>query len=206
MARYSLKPSLRAFQKTITALSEIARKVSIEPLSLERDVHIDGCFIRLAVSWECFTEEYFLRCMCGAKTCSGAILRPKVPAFWTTEAAFKRISQKREVREKEYTDWLSPALLKQRVIDYFHPRSRLHRLYESPDRLDSLVIIRNYIAHGSKFSYAKFKRLVINQHGYLKSPNPTSAELLCTTNRKTGQIIFLDIANHFLELAKILAE
>ncbi|MFC1825518.1 hypothetical protein ACFL9T_22635, partial [Thermodesulfobacteriota bacterium] len=76
--------------------------LSTEKPSIERDTHIEGCFIRFVVSWEIFVEEYFLRCVCCAKTRKAQVLKPLRTPFRNTNEAFKRINTRRRDREKDY--------------------------------------------------------------------------------------------------------
>jgi hypothetical protein len=204
MARYGLVHLYNNFHGTITDLTRIVTILASRQQSLERDVHIEGCFLRAVVTWENFIEAYFLRCMCSAKTRNGATLKPKTPCFTNMEQAFKRVKATNRIREQEYANWLSNVIIKQLVLDYFHHRSRLHRIYEDPDRLYALVTIRNAIAHRSKSAVSKFESYVINQHGYLANINPSMAELLITKNRTNSKLIFLDLTDYFDELAEIL--
>lgn len=204
MARYSLAPIYNDYRRTVSELSAIVSRLSTDPQSLQRDVHIEGCFIRATVTWENFVEAYFLRCMCSASTRSKATLKPKTPCSMNIEYAFKTL--KTTEHQQAYVDWLSNDCLKQRVAQFFHHRSRLHRIYEAPDRLYVLNTIRNAIAHRSISAMKRFKDYVINHHGYLSSVNPSVAELLITPNRSNSKLIFIDIVDYYDRLADILTK
>jgi len=206
MSSYSLTRIFRVFQDQVSELCNIATKLSTLSQNLERDVHIEGCFIRVVVSWENFLEEYFLRCMCSAKTCSGTIIKPKTSRCINVDSAFKRLQATSRGREQEYAKWISYDIIKQKANEYFHHRSRLHRIYEAPDRLNALVTIRNAIAHRSKSAISKFQDYVINQHAYLATLDPSMAELLVTIKRSNSKLIFVDLADYYIGLARDLVK
>lgn len=107
---YALKVVYESFEKDLTELNKIILVLSDKAESIERDTHIEGCFIRLVVSWECFVEEYFLRCMCKAKTRSKYEIKPHGVASRNINEAFKKINKNRKDREKDFTDWLEPKV------------------------------------------------------------------------------------------------
>jgi len=204
MARYGLGRLYQNFHDTIAELTNIATTLASRQQSLERDVHIEGCFLRAVVTWENFIEDYFLRCMCSAKTRNGAILKPKTPCSTNVDEAFKRVKATTRYREQNYANWLAIDIIKQLALEYFHHRSRLHRIYEAPERLSALVTIRNAIAHRSKSAISKFETYVIDKHGYLSNTNPSMAELLITKQRVNSKLIFVDLTDYFVGLAEIL--
>ncbi len=204
MSKYSLKIIYKDFEETSNKLCEIVKSLASLQPDLKRDVHIEGCFIKFVVKWEIFIEEYFLRCMCSATTHSGGIIKPKGTLFKNTNKAFIRLNKDRKGREIDYTDWLSHDLLKQRCLDFFHHKSRVHQIYDTPDQLYALVTIRNAIAHGSVSSFIKFRKLVVNRHGYLSNVNPSIADLLVTRARSTSELIFIDHVKYFKKLAYVL--
>lgn len=206
MARYSLTPLYRDFHYTTSVLSEIVTTLAAQPQNLRRDVHIEGCFLRLVVTWENFVEDYYLRCMCSAKTRDGETIKPKVLCSANIGTAFERLKATNRIREQEYANWLSHDSIKTLTAEYFHHRSRLHRIYEAPDRLYALVTIRNAIAHHSKSAISRFKGYVINQHGYLAKINPSMADLLVTKKRSNSKLIFVDLSDYFDGLAEILTK
>jgi hypothetical protein len=206
MSSYSLTGIYQVLQNDIDELCDIVLKLATSPKNLQRDVLIEGCFLRVVVTWENFVEEYFLRCMCSGKTCSGTILRPKTSRCGNTDRAFKRLKATNKGREQEYARWISHDILKLITNEYFHHRSRLHKLYESPDRLYALVTIRNAIVHRSKSAIKKFQNYVINQHGYLATLDPSMAELLITKKRSNSKLVFIDLADYYLGLANDLTK
>ncbi len=205
MARYTLGRLYNDYHNTVIELSNIVINLSNIPQSLDRDVHIEGCFIRAVVNWENFVEEYFLRCMCSASTRNRTTLKPKTACSRDTRHAFGRLKINRE-RHEDYIDWLSNASLHQRVDAFFHHRSRLHKLCESPDRLYVVHTIRNAIAHRSISAITRFQNYVIDQRGYLASIDPSMAELLITPNRSNSKLIFIDIVDYYDGLADILTK
>ena len=198
---YSLKKTYESLEKEILQLNAIVNKLAVIPTSMERDVHIEGCFIRLVVSWETFIEEYFLRCMCKAKTRTNKEIKPISNPSKTTNDAFKKINKNRKDRDKDFTDWLVTTLITHRVNDYFRFNSRLHWIYEAPDKLFELRIIRNAIAHRSVSAISKFEKYVKDQMGYLASINPSMASLLIQKKRNSPDLIFSILSNYFLDLA-----
>lgn len=198
---YSLKKTYESFEKEILQLNAIVNKLAITPESMERDVHIEGCFIRLVVSWEIFIEEYFLRCMCKAKTRTNKEIKPISNPSKNINDAFKKINKNRKDRDKDFTDWLDTTLITHRVNDYFRFNSRLHWIYEAPDKLFELKIIRNAIAHRSVSAISKFEKYVKDQMGYLANINPSMASLLIQKKRNSPDLIFSILSNYFLDLA-----
>ena len=201
MPRYSLNPLFHDFEQNIEQIFGIIDILSVEPQSLNRDTHIEGCFIRGVVAWENFIEEYVLRCMCSAKTRRGTILKPLATCSSDTENAFKKIHPLRKARDKDYLDWLNDESLKTFVENSFHHSSRLQDIYEDTSRLFMMSIIRNAIAHRSKSAISKFQKHAISQFGYLATTNPTMAELLITKKRSNQKLIFKDLLGYYVGLA-----
>jgi hypothetical protein len=199
---YSLKAIYEKFDKETKELNRIIGTLATQPESLERDCHIEGAFIRLVVGWECFVEEFFLRCMCRAKTRNGREIKPQSVASRNTNEAFKKINKNRKDRDKDFTDWLDGKLIQQRVDDYFRKNSRVQKICESPEKLFELKIIRNAIAHRSPSAIAKFEKYVKDQMGYLSSLKPTMASLLVQKRRNSPEFIFSILSNYFLSLAE----
>lgn len=198
---YSLKKIAQRFECEIGELNQLIIDLSEEPEGLKRDTHIEGCFIRLVVCWEMFVEEYFLRCMCNAKTERNYILKPKGVACRNTNEAFKKINKHRRDRDKDFTDWLDSSILQQRINDLFRKNSRIQNICESPDKLYELRIIRNAIAHRSTSAIAKFEKHVKDQMGYLSTCNPTMASLLIQKKRNSNDLIFTLLSNYFIGLS-----
>ncbi|MGR5455476.1 hypothetical protein [Vibrio alfacsensis] len=201
MAQYSLKVPYDTFVNEVSKLETIVINLAKEPTSLERDTHIEGCFIRLVVSWECFVEEYFLRCMCNAKKRKGGFIKPLNSPAKNLNDAFKKINKHRKSREKDFTDWLDAKQIELRCNDHFRANSRVHTIYESPDKLYELTVIRNAIAHRSKSAIVKFEKYVKDQIGYLAPMNPTMATLLVQKRRGNSLLIFVLLSSYFRDLA-----
>jgi hypothetical protein len=198
---YSLKSIHNSFKKEVDELNNIILNLSTKPPSLERDTHIEGCFIRFVVSWEVFCEEFFLRCLCVGNTRSQYKIKPLVVSSRNTNDAFKRINAHRRDRSKDYVDWLDSGIIKQRTSDYFRSNSRVHKITESPDRLYELRTIRNAIAHRSTSAIFKFEKYVKDQLGYLATLDPSMADLLIMKKRGVHKHIFLLLSEYFLGLA-----
>lgn len=198
---YSLNQIFKDFKNELIELDRIVISLSTEKPSIERDTHIEGCFIRFVVSWENFVEEYFLRCMCGARTRNSQDLKPLRTPFRNTNEAFKRININRKDREKDYVDWLDTKLVQQRINDYFRKNSRVYKICESPDKLYELKTIRNAIAHRSKSAILKFEKYVKDQMGYLASLNPTMSSLLIQKRKNSNKYIFTILTSYFIELS-----
>ncbi|MBU3927835.1 MAG: hypothetical protein KKB74_08525 [Bacteroidetes bacterium] len=203
---YSLKKTYFSFKQEVEGLNRIVVDLSAQPTSLERDTHIEGCFIRFVVSWECFCEEYFLRCLCVGKTRSGHEIKPSVSAPRNLNEAFKKININKHDRDKDYLDWLDSTLLKNRIGDYFRANSRVQKLIDAPDRLFEIRVIRNAIAHRSTNAINKFEKFVKDQLGYLSSLNPTMADLLIMKKRGSTRLIFLLLSDYFLDLSERLTK
>ncbi|MDI1277199.1 hypothetical protein [Methylobacter sp.] len=208
MASYSLKATYEKLQCELVDLNRIISKLSVEPESIERDTHIEGCFIRLVVNWECFIEEYFLRCMCNAKTRNknGNEIRPNGTASRNINEAFKKINKNRRDRDKDFTDWLDAKVLQQRIDDNFRKNSRVQKACISPDKMFTLLVIRNAIAHRSPSALKKFENYVKDQMGYLVVLNPTMASLLVQKRRNSNDLIFTLLTDHFISLADTLTK
>ncbi len=198
---YSLNNIYQSFENEIQELNRLVTLLAAIPESIERDTHIEGCFIRMVVSWECFVEEYFLRCMCKAKTRTGTFIKPHGSNSRNVNDAFKKINKHRRDRDKDFTDWLDAKLVQQRIDDNFRKNSRVQKICEAPDRLFELRIIRNAIAHRSTSAVAKFQKYVKEQMGYLATINPTMASLLIQKKRNTNDFIFTLLSNYFVGLA-----
>lgn len=199
---YSLNSIYSSFKDEVEELNRVVVRLSSQPASLERDTHIEGCFIRFVVAWEVFCEEYFLRCLCVAKTRSQYEIKPKITRLKNIEAAFKKINAKKRDRDQDYIDWLDSTLVKERVHDCFRVNSRVQKLNDAPDKLFEIRIIRNAIAHRSKSAINKFEKFVKDQLGYLSSLNPSMAELLIMKRRGSTELIFLLLSNYFLSLSE----
>ena len=198
---YSLNPTYLSFKYEVEELNRIILELSSRAVSLERDTHIEGCFIRLVVSWEIFCEEYFLRCLCGGKTRKQYEIKPLITCPRNKNDAFKKINSNRRDREKDYLNWLDSSLVKQRIDDYFRANSRVQKLVEAPDKLFEIRIIRNAIAHRSIAAMHKFEKFVKDQLGYLSTLNPTMADLLTMERRESKKLIFLLLSDYFLGLS-----
>lgn len=203
---YSLKNIYFTFKQEVEHLNRIIAELSSQPASLERDTHIEGCYIRFVVSWELFCEEYFLRCLCGGKSRSGYKINPLITCPRNIKDAFKKIDAKRSDRDKDYLTWLDPTLVQYRINDYFRANSRVQKLIEAPEKLFEIRIIRNAIAHRSTFAIKKFEKFVIDQLGYLSSLNPTMADLLIMKKRGSTRLIFLFLSDYFLGLSERLTK
>jgi hypothetical protein len=203
---YRLKAIYESFEREINELNRLVTKLSTEIESIERDTHLEGCFIRLVVRWECFVEEYFLRCMCKAETRGKYNIGPRGTASKTTKEAFKKINKNRSDRDKDFTDWLDAKIVQQRVDDHFRKNSRVQKICESPEKLFELRTIRNAIAHRSISAVAKFENYVKDQMGYLAVMNPTMATLLVQKKRTSNELIFTLLSNYFLKLAERLTK
>ncbi|MEZ8323173.1 HEPN domain-containing protein [Vibrio cyclitrophicus] len=201
MAHYSLRVPYENFINEVTELENIVTTLASQDSSTQRDTHIEGCFIRLVVAWECFIEEYFLRCMCGGKKRTSGLIKPHVTLFKNTNEAFTKINKHRRSRDKDFTDWLDGKQIKIRCDDFFRSNSRVHNMYESPDKLYELTVIRNAIAHRSKSAVIKFEKYVKDQIGYLAPMNPTMASLLVQKKRGNNKVIFCILSEYFLDLA-----
>lgn len=198
---YSLKNTYFIFKQEVEHLNSIIVELSSQPVSLERDTHIEGCYIRFVVSWELFCEEYFLRCLCGGKTRSGYKINPLITCPRNINDAFKKINAKRSDRDKDYLTWLDLTLVQNRINDYFRANSRVQKLTEDPEKLFEIRVIRNAIAHRSISAISKFEKFVKDQMGYLSSLNPTIADLLIMKRKGSTRLIFLMLSDYFLGLS-----
>ena len=199
---YKLDKIYLDFFNIITNIKKIIDKLSIYQKNFERDIYIEGCFLKFVVYLENFFEEYFLSCMCGAITKSKRKLKPKGCIYHNKQDAFKRISENNWSREKNYLDWLDHSTIKIRITNYFHKNSRVHFIYEKPEFMNNIKIIRNYIAHNSKKSKEKFKDMVIQNCGYLPSPNTNVTDFLLSINRNILDKYYSIYIKYYSDLVK----
>lgn len=194
---YSLRPISKQFRGDIAEIETIVNSQSIKAKTFERDLFIEACFLKMMVVWENFLEEYFLACMCSAKTLSNKTLQPKGSNLPTKDDAFKKLHKDRKARDKDYLDWLDVKKLELRVTDHFHHNSRLHKIYTDTNQLNISRTIRNLIAHNSKKSLKDFENYIINNLGYLPLIDPNAADLLLSNERRTGRkFIFIYLDNY----------
>lgn len=198
---YSLRKIYQNFHDEVSSLNQIIYSLEGRDECLERDTHIEGCFIRFVVCWERFVEEYFLRCLCCGNTRTNKKIKPKEAPARNLNEAFKRINKHRRDRDKDYIDWLDTKLVEQRIGDFFRANSRVQKICESPDKLYEVKIIRNAIAHRSVSALAKFEKMVIDRMGYLSTLEPTMSSLLIQKRRNTNDLIFTIATEYFLTLA-----
>jgi hypothetical protein len=192
---YSLKPISKRFREEIAEIETIINSQSVRTKSFERDLFIEACFLKTIVVWENFLEEYFLACMCSAKTLSNTTIQPKVSKSLSKNEAFKKLNIHRKDRDKDYLDWLDTTKLEQRVTDNFHHNSRLHKIYLDSNQLNISRTIRNLIAHNSKKSLKDLQKYIINNLGYLPLVDPNATDLLLSNERRTRRkfiYIYLD--------------
>lgn len=200
---YGLSKLHKKFINEISALEGILDTLSNQPKSYERDIFINGSFLRAVIIWENFIEECFLAGMCKCKTIKGSILKPKVPCSRNKELAFKKISINRNNRQSEYVDWIDSNKVKLRVEENFHHKSRFHKIYRDLNILNQIQVIRNHIAHDSKKTEHKFKNTIVSTVGYLTMPEPNTADVLISSRRSSAKFYkrFLD---YYIETANII--
>jgi hypothetical protein len=203
---YSLRKPYKKYTSVVTELNKIVLSLCNQTESVTRDTHLEGCFIRFVVSWECFVEEYFLKCLCGARTRSGKNIMPNNKPCRDLNNAFKKINKNRRSRDKDFIDWLEYERVRQNISDNFRKNSRVWLLCEAPDKVHQVRVIRNAIAHRSESSIVKFEKFVKDQMGYIASLNPTMASLLIQKDRQTNDLIFTILTSYFLLLANRLTK
>ena len=203
---YVLSKIYDNFISEVVELERIVLEKSSEDPTLERDTHIEGCYIRFVVSWELFIEEYFLRCSCIGTTRSKKQIKPNHTPFRNSSKAFKSINKNRRDRNVDYIDWLDSGIMKQRINDHFRKNSRVQKINLSTEKMYELVVIRNAIAHRSQNAILKFEKFVKDQLGYLATLNPTMADLLIQKKRRTNKLIFVILTEHFKNLANELTK
>jgi hypothetical protein len=187
-------------------LENVINTQSAQAKSFQRDLFAEACFLRLIVLWENFIEEYFLSCMCSAKTLSNKTIQSKDRVYPSKNEAFKKLNIQRRDRDKDYIDWQDADKIQQRVSDFFHAKSRLHKIYQDRTQLYISRVVRNLIAHNSHKSLREFKTFIINQLRYLPFTNPNAADLLLANERHSNRqfiYIYLDYYKHLeIELCK----
>jgi hypothetical protein len=199
---YSLKRIYTDFINDAYALEELIFTLQKEETSLKRDILVEGSFIRFITGLEKFIEDFFLRCMCKAKSRSGTIIKPKDSCSQNAEDAFQRLHIDRRKKDKSYMGWLDCKRLRRRAEDHFHHRSRIHAVYQDPDKWFAVKTIRNAIVHKSSYALEEFKKLVReNMDGYLQTLNPTIAELLIYKNKRQSKMTFSYYTEYYKKLA-----
>ena len=198
---YSLKTLHKNYSIELIELNQILDRLALLPKSYERDIFIQGTFLRCVIIWENFIEESFLAAMCGCKTNSNTILKPIGAKSRNKDQAFKKLSIKRRVRPSDYLDWIDSAQLKHRILENFHHRSRFHQIYRDVGVLNQIKAIRNHIAHNSNQTKKKFTEQIIQANGYLAIPNPNSAEILIATNRHHQKLFYKVYLDYYEEIA-----
>lgn len=198
---YSLKTIHRNYTSELKELNQIMDRLSVVPKSYERDIFIQGTFLRCVIIWENFIEESFLAAMCGCKTNSNTILKPIGAKSKNKEQAFKKLSVNRRLRESDYLDWIDSSQIKNRILENFHHRSRFHQIYRDTGILNQIKAIRNHIAHNSKQTNKKFTEQIIQTNGYLAIPDPNAAEILIATNRQHQKAFYKLYIDYYEETA-----
>ena len=190
----------------MTSLEMILAELSQQQKSFERDIFIQGTFLRVVINWENFIEEVFLAAMCSCITLSNTQLKPKAARSRNKEEAFRKLNAKRRLRDSEYIDWIDYTKLKQRIVDQFHHASRFHQVYRDAGILNQIKSIRNHIAHNSKQTERKFKEQIIQNAGYLATPDANAADILVAVHRRSQQRFFELYTNYYIETANIICK
>lgn len=179
--QYSLNPIYKKWEKVYKDLVMLLLSTDTIFLnqSLERQIYVEGLFLRFVNSWEHFIEGYFLRCMCNAKTLKGVIIKP-IRRYNNIDSAFAVLANDpKKNRNNYYLDWLSTDFLDNSMKFHFTPNSRVSK--NIPHYFPTIVnisVIRNRIAHPSLKAEKKFIDLVRNNFGYLPSHSSPSMLLL----------------------------
>lgn len=197
---YALSRVYKPFLGELTALDSLAARLLSDPLTLERDVHIEGCFLRMMVAWENFVEEVFLRSMCGARTLNGGLIRPKGRRFTNTALAYKMLHRQGSAREKDYLDWLTHSIVKKRLDDHFRSNTRLNRLLADTGLLDDARVIRNAVAHRSVSSLRKARDRTRSRLGSVHIEASVS-DIILGRDIVTMKPLFQIVSEYFAEAA-----
>lgn len=190
---YSLRPVFKKWENTYSNLKEMLSSINatFPHASMQREIFVEGLFLRFVTSWEHFIEEYFLRCMCDSKTIKKTIIKP-IRTYNNTEEAFKALAHNlRKNRDNHYLDWLSDTFLENSIKLHFRRNSRIStnvpNYYPTMKHINT---IRNRIVHSSTKAGKDFDNLVRGNFGYLKSSSTSPAELLLSNYKKTTTNIF----------------
>ena len=179
--QYSLNPIYKEWEKVYKDLVMLLLSTdSIFPnQSLEREIYVEGLFLRFVNLWEHFIEGYLLRCMCTAKTSKGVIIKP-IRRYNNIDSAFAVLAHDlKKNRNNYYLDWLSTDFLDNSMKFNFKPNSRVSK--NIPHYFPTIAhvsVIRNRIAHPSLKAEIKFSDLVRKNFGYLSSSSSPSTFLL----------------------------
>jgi len=203
---YSVKKHRDVFLNEAQELKNILEQLANQEASFERDVFIEGAFLRFVVIWENFCEGYVLRSLCGVLTTSKGRIIPKVTRSKNIQEAFQRLSKKQRSWDSEYLNWLDTKQVRRILIEYFHHKSRIHDIYSDPNTMSQIITVRNHIAHKSRKTLTEFQDMIRNQVGYLRDPNAGISKLLLL-NKRGGSVPFYEIyLNKYIVLANYLCK
>ena len=88
------------------------------------------------------------------------------------------------------------------LVDSFNPFRLIPK--DIGRKIDHFFIIRNLIAHQSRYAMRKYERMMTNHYGMKKIPEP--AEFLIARSKKTGNDRWEDFLLAFLECSKKMRE
>lgn len=198
---YSLKTLHRDFKSELYELDLVLNNLSNETKSYKRDIFIQGTFLRVVIIWENFIENSVLAAMCTCKTLSNTKLKPKIPLSQNKNDAFKKLSAKGRIRDRDYLDWIDYQTIKKRMLSTFHHRSRFNYIYRDSSIVNQIKAFRNHIAHNSEHSKRNFKEQIIQNVGYLSIIDPNAADILIATNRRTRTKFYEDYVRYYSDTA-----
>jgi hypothetical protein len=159
---------------------------------------VSHCLLKLALAWEAFVEEAFLKYMCGAP--SAAARRPTlINAHQTsTAAAYTTL-----LGSNRYLSW-SRLELDQRAKQHFAggvPFSPTAAA--AATTLDELVAVRNRIAHRSEYAKEKFRTVVRDQLSYFPRGMTPGRFLMIRT--PSGKTTFENYAGTLVAAAQLIS-
>ncbi len=191
---YSLNPAFKKWRKDYENLEQLLLSMNtlFSEQCVEREIFTEGLFLRFVTSWESFFEEYFLRCMCTAKTIKGKNIKPLTSyRYYDIEQAFAALTDKpKKTRENYYLNWLSTEFLKNRIT-FFRKNSRMQNYLPNYFRtINHINIVRNQIVHRSKKAIKDFQDLIGNNYRYLSSTINSSSNFLLGIHEVTNESIF----------------
>lgn len=144
---------------------------------------VELSFLKIFMSWEDFLERTFIRYMCGGHTNSDYAPKRYIQPI-NLDHALNILRQARR-----FIDWTRGNEIIHRSKLFFQDgEPYATTIGASLQQLDEMKVIRNKIAHQSKYATRNFQQLVRNKYGYYPK-GITAGKLLISnipsTNPKT---------------------
>lgn len=178
----------------LNSSTNLVRKVLVFNLPrIQIEIIAELSFLRIFIAWENFLEDSFLRYLVGAESPSGYSPRIRM-TFPNMKVAANIIKG-----ERDYVKWNSYNVVVQRSEIYFEDGQPYKDTFISvSEDLNAMNIIRNRIAHKSKYSKEKFSNFVRRTFGHGRR-GMTPGRFLLTRKDQTSNITYLE---YYVEIIK----